>query len=174
MRIAGLIFDFRFDLLRLDPAAMESVVPVTGGFDDVFGEPLPELATGAVKMRTIRREMAAIRIPCQVEPDSWEALRMFDAGSSNGRDVVLTTHFDDLKRLGLVDSATGAPLIRMGDRLDGIYDRAGRLVRKIGNPPGLYVNELHEDSFGMSLRAPRRQLLIISFSDRQQAMETTS
>jgi len=113
--------------------------------------------------------MAAVSIPVQIEPDAWDVLRMFAAGSSQRTDVIVTAHFDDLKRLGLVDGS-GAPTLRHGDRLGAINDRAGALVQTIANPPGLYLAEMKQESFGLSLRAPKRRLLVMRFRDRQQAM----
>lgn len=171
MRIGGLIFRFFADVYRLDPAAMAAVNPpgpAATGFDDDFQEPRLE-TPGA----PIRREMAPVRLPCQVEPDVWDQLRLFDAGNSPSTGIVLTMHFDDLARAGLV-SASGEPTLRPGDRVGGLYDVTGALVQEIRNPPGLYIDELRQDSFGLSLRRPKRQLLLVHLKDRQVAFGATA
>lgn len=174
MKIGGLVFRFYAEIYRLDPVAMAAVDPpgpATTGFDDDFQEPRLEAMGGLGK--PIRREMAAVRLPCQVEPDVWDQLRMFDAGNSPSTGIVLTMHFDDLARAGLV-TASGEPTLRAGDRLGGLYDLAGALVQTIRNPPGLYIDEFRQDSFGLSLRRPKRQLLLVHLKDRQVAFGATA
>lgn len=116
-----------------------------------------------------RIELSPVRIPCQVEPDALDELRLFDTGASPRLRVVLVFHFRHLERLGLVDARTGAPLLGPGDRLDALYDRAGALVQSFPVPPGLYVTDLRASGFGLGTRRPRRNLLLAVFEDRQQA-----
>ena len=175
MKPGGLIFKFVAWIYRVDPEAMAEVDPdegghaPAGGFDEDFQEPRLEVPEGKAVAQPIRRELAPLKIPCQVEPEVWDALRMFDAGASPRTDTAITLHFDDLKRLGLLDD-TGAPTLRHGDRLGAIYDQRGGLVQSIRNPPGLFVAEMRQESFGLSLRRPKRQILVLRMVDRQQAM----
>jgi hypothetical protein len=80
-----------------------------------------------------------------------------------------TTLFRSLERLGLVDRQTGEALVRPGDRLSGLFDTEGGLVWAVRTPPGLYVTEARPAGFGLFRRRPRRNLLIVSFSDRPAA-----
>lgn len=173
MRGGGLVFRLYADIYRLDPTAIAAVDPdgagpETAGYDEDFREPRIETPVGETA-KPIRREMAAIRVPCQVEPDSFEALRMFEAGASPRSQVVLTMSFRDLRRLGLVDGATGEVLLRPSDRLGGIYERNGQLVQAVRDPPGLFVDQVLPESYGLSLRRPQRQIAIVTFRDHQQA-----
>ena len=78
-------------------------------------------------------------------------------------------HFIELERRLLVDEVSGDALIRPGDRLGGIYDRANNLVQAIRTPPGLFVTEARPIGFGLHRIQPRRNLLLVTFQDRQLA-----
>ena len=93
---------------------------------------------------------------------------MLASGNAPRSQLDLVFHFKDLERLGLVDPASGDALIRPGDRLAAIYDKAGHLVQAVRTPPGLYVTEARPIGFGLSMARPRRNLLSVTFEDRQQ------
>ena len=59
-----------------------------------------------------RREHPPVRVPCQVEPETLDALRMTPSGNTPQSSVDLVFHFRDLERLALVDATTGEALIR--------------------------------------------------------------
>jgi hypothetical protein len=169
-----LIYRYLAELHRLDAAAMAAADPdgpgpLESGFDPDFKEPvLVDLDDDGVGERA-RQEHRPIRVPCQVEPDVVEALRVLPAGQSPRAKVVLTFHFRSLERLGLVHPGSGAPIIQPGDRLGALYDRHGALVQAIRNPPGLFVTETKPSGFGLGMARPRRNLLLVTFEDRQQA-----
>jgi len=169
-----LIFRFQAELHRLDAAAMAATDPdgpgpLTSGFDPDFKEPvLVDLDDDGVGERT-RQEHRPVRVPCQVEPEALEALRVLPAGQSPRAKVVLTFHFRNLERLRLVHPGTGVPLIQPGDRLGALYDRRGELVQAFRNPPGLFVTETKASGFGLGMARPRRNLLLVTFEDHQQA-----
>jgi len=110
-----------------------------------------------------------VRVPCQVDTKVFEELRMFASGNAPRSRIDLVFHFKDLERLGLVHAETGEALIRPGDRLGAIYDRAGALVQSVRTPPGLYVTEARPIGFGLHMARPRRNLLLVAFEDRQPA-----
>jgi len=149
-----LIFPFLAELCRL--SAEED------SYDHDFKEP----ALGAASPRV---ELAAVRVPCQVEPRVFEDLRMLASGNAPRSELSLVLHFRDLERLGLVDLNTGEALIRPNDRLAGLYDLEGRLVQRIRTPPGLYVTQAQPRGFGMSRSRPLRNLLLVTFEARQLA-----
>ena len=82
--------------------------------------------------------------------------------------MALVFHFSDLENLGLVDMDSGDALIRVGDRLNGIFQMNGRLVQEIKCPPGLFVTEARPIGFGLDLSAPTRYLLLCILGDREQ------
>lgn len=164
-----LVFTFMASLVRLDRATMIAASPGPGGLDPDFHEPVLVDRDGDGVRERVRVELPPVRVPCQVEPETMDELRMFDAGNSPASTLRLVMHFRDLERLGLVNTRTGEPLIGPGDRLEGIYDRRGELVQRVRTPPGLFVNEARPIGWGLDLVRPRRNLLLVTFGDRQQA-----
>ncbi len=158
-----LIFPFLAELHRLDTVAMATQTP---GYDADFKEPALLDTDGDDAGEAYRREHAPVRVPCQVEPETLEALRMTPSGNAPQSNLQVVFHFRDLERLGLVDVSTGEALIRVGDRLGGLFDTEGQLVWAVRTPPGLYVTEARHAGFGLFRRRPRRNLLLVSFSDR--------
>jgi hypothetical protein len=166
-----LIFQFQCELARLDTRATAEIDPdgpgpMTSGYDPDFKEGVLVDLDGDGIGERVRVEHPAVLIPCQIEPATFEALRMFPAGNAAASAFVLVMHFKDLEKLGLVDAETGDAHIRPGDRLAAIYDRAGGFIQSIRTPPGLYVTEARIAGFGMGLTRPRRNLLLVQFSDR--------
>ena len=94
---------------------------------------------------------------------------MFASGNAPRSRIDLVFHFKDLARMGLVDGDTGDALLRPGDRLGALYDKAGALVQEVRTPPGLYVTEARPIGFGLNMARPRRNLLLVAFEDRQPA-----
>jgi hypothetical protein len=170
----SLIFRFVAQLHRLDTAALaqddpDGAGPLTGGYDPDFREPVLVDADDDGIAEQLRRELPPIRVPCQVEPEAFEALRMTPNGNAPRSELALVFHFRDLERLGLVDTASGDALIRVGDRLGALYDVAGNLVQAVRTPPGLYVVEARPIGFGLHRAKPSRNLLLTTFSDRPEA-----
>ena len=159
----SLIFKFLAEVYRLDTVAMATQPP---GYDDDFKEPALLDADGDGVGDAFRREHPPVRVPCQVEPETLDALRMTPSGNTPQSGLDLVFHFRDLERLGLVDVTTGEALIRTSDRLGGLFDTEGQLVWAVRTPPGLYVTEARHAGFGLFRRRPRRNLLVVSFNDR--------
>ena len=169
-----LIFPFLAELFRLDTAAMASVDPdgpgpLAGGYDPDFKEPVLVDANDDGVAEPFRREHPPVRVPCQVEPEAFEALRMATSGNTPRSSLDLVFHFMDLERLGLVDAASGDAMIRPSDRLGALYALDGALVQAVRTPPGLYVTEARSIGFGLHRRRPSRNLLLVSFQDRPAA-----
>ena len=160
-----LIFAFLAELHRLDTLATATTPP---GYDDDFKEPALLDIGDAIGTRA-RREHAPVLLPCQVESDAFDALQMFAAGLSPRTELRLVLHFAHLERAGLVDVARGTALVRVGDRLGAIYDAAGELVQAVRTPPGLYVTEARPIGFGLFMPRPRRNLLLVTFDERDTA-----
>lgn len=169
-----LIFPFMADLFRLDTAGTattdpDGAGPLTSGYDLDFKEPVGVDINDDGVGEPVRVEHSAVRLPCQVEPKTVEELRMFAAGNSPRARVELVFLFRDLENLGLVDAPTGEALVRPGDRLGALYDKAGALVQAVRTPPGLYVTRTQPLGFGLHRACPSRNLLLVAFGDRQQA-----
>ena len=168
-----LIFPFLAELFRLDTHAMASVGPdgagpLDAGYDPDFKEPVVVDQDDDGIGERVRAEHEPVRVPCQVDTKVFEELRMFASGNAPRSRIDLIFHFKDLEQLGLMDVASGDALVRPGDRLAALYDKAGELVQAVRTPPGLYVTEARPSGFGLGRARPRRNLLVASFRDRQQ------
>jgi hypothetical protein len=162
-----LINPFAAELARLDTAATavdpDGPGPLTSGYDPDFQETVL-LPSAGRRSRDARREKPSIRVPCQVEVQTFDQLTELATGNSPRSRLVLVFHFGDLEQLGLVDLTTGDALLRAGDRLVAVRDlRTGVLVQVIRTPPGLYLTEAQPQSFGLG---GRRNLLLATFGER--------
>lgn len=163
------MFPFMAELYRLDTAAMALGNPAAGvppGYDDDFKEAVLVDGDGDGVAEPLRREHPPVRIPCQVEPHTFEALHVTPSGNAPASEVELVFHFRDLERLSLVDAASGDALVRPSDRLGGLYALDGALVQMVRTPPGLYVTEARPIGFGLNRRRPTRNLLLVAFQAR--------
>jgi hypothetical protein len=171
-------FPFLAEVHRLDALAMaadpDGAGPLTSGLDPDFHEPVLVSASGAAVGEPLRRELAPVRVRCQVEPDVYDQLAMTPGGNAPRTRLGLVFHFRDLERQGLVDAATGDALLGPGDRLGALYDVLGNLVQLVRTPPGLYITEARAAGFGLNRRRPRRNLLIVTCEDRPQAPRRSS
>lgn len=162
-----LIFRFLAGLARLDGAATagdpDGPGPLTSGYDPDFKETVL-LPTGARGRSDARRELPLVRLPCQVEVGAFEAMQQLAGGDSPDSRIVLVFHFRDLEARGLVNPTTGSALLKVNDRLAGVYDTSGRLVQSIRTPPGLYATQVQPESFGLG---SARNLLLVTFEDRE-------
>lgn len=143
--------------------------PLTTGYDNLLGEPIPfESGTPAVRTSS-RQEKAPIRIPVQIESQRYDQTRQVGQGNTLEHEMVLIAHFKDLRALGLVDATTGLPKIYRGDRLGEIrHKKTGALIMKVEEPHGLFVEETRPISFGLS--GGDRNLLLIALSSRAQGV----
>ena len=160
-----LLFVFTAEFVRVDRDAMTAGSP---DIDPDFREPRI-LSDAPDKVGTLRRrELPPVRIPCQVEHESFEALNMIGPGNQPITRVNVVLHFDDLEARKLVDPATGRALIAPGDRMTGFYDRTGKLVEVTD----LYVVEARPIGLGLSLLRARRNLLFVVLEPRAASART--
>jgi hypothetical protein len=154
-----LLFVFYAEFVRVDASAMTTA---PSALDPDFREPRLVSGDPDAIATTGRPELPPVKVPCQVEPESFEALHMIGAGNEPTSKVQVVLHFRDLEGLGLVDPSTGRALIAPGDRMTGFYDRAGRLVETAD----LYVTEARPTGFGFGLLRPHRNLLVVVLENR--------
>ncbi len=169
-----LIFPFLAEIARLDTAATaahDPPGPQDSGYDPDFKETVLDDPGGEGIGVDVRKEMEPVFLPAQVEVQVFEALQQAFSGSMPDSDITLVMHFRDLERMGLVNPDTGEPEIRPNDRLVAIHGRDGNLVQAVRTPPGLYVSEVKPAGFGLG---HRRNLLLVSFRDREQGLKRVS
>lgn len=168
MARGSLIFPMIFEIAQLDTAAMaadpDGAGPLTTGYDDEFREPVLVPPTSGSDRGTVVRVETIVQVPAQYEAGTQEATFMQATGRSPDSEVRLTLHFKDLERLGLVEAATGRPLLRVNDRLHAVYHlRNLSLIEQFPDPPGLFCTEAQSRSFGLG---PHRNLLLLTFRER--------
>lgn len=168
-----LIWPFTARIARHDPASTatdpDGAGDLESGFDDVFREPVQVPETGSQIGRDARAEFEPLDLPCQVEDQVWEQLRMMRTGNASRAEVVLVFHFANLELLGLVDAETGTALApRVGDRLVSIHRSLDlSVVQAVPTPPGLYCEEAQPRSYGLS--GLDRNLLVCTFRERERS-----
>ena len=158
-----LIFPFLGDFALQDIAATaadpDAGGALTSGYDDDFREIVKvEGSGGPNEPGVTARQETIVRIPFQ-EDDirNWKHLRMRPSGNSPNGEMGVIFHFDDLYALGLVNGTTGAPTIKIDDRLVAVYGMDNVLRQTVRTPPGLYVADV-EPNFG--LRSERNLLFV--------------
>lgn len=165
-----LINPFLAELVQLDTVATGADPDGPGllhsGYDTDFKETVVLGSPGPGRIDA-RKEKPSLRVPCQVEISTFEALEQLAAGNTPNSRVVLVFHFRDLERMALVDLASGDALLRVNDRLAAIYTLGGKIVQAVRTPPGLYATEVQPQSFGLGLS---RNLLLVTFEEREVAV----
>jgi hypothetical protein len=163
-----LLNPFVAEIAQLDTLATagdpDGAGALTSGYDDDFRElvkvpPLTGQGPGAEE-----RVEKTVRVQCQVEVVTYDQLVQFFPGNSPQAMLTLVLHFADLELAGMVDTATGEALLRVGDRLVAIYDTCGALVQQVREP--MFCTQVMPTSFGLG-RA--RNLLLMTFQTRDQA-----
>jgi len=108
-------------------------------------------------------------IPCQVEPGTWYRKQFGYSGLEQDGETALILHFKHLEQLGLVNS-NGSPIITIESRLKTISRQDGTLVREYVNPPGMYVVDVRDESFGLQVRGnSHRNLYFLLLSPRKRS-----
>jgi len=133
-------------IYRLDIQAIWAADPAgdpAAGYDPTLREPYITDVDGV--RTTTRVEMAAVKVPCQVETQSFEQLNAVFGGDDPVTDVVFVAHRQDLKKLSLLDATTRKCLLKPGDRIAHI-ERKGHQVLAYEKP--LYIYEVRPRSWG--------------------------
>ena len=166
-----LVDPFLCEISRIDTAATaaldpDGAGPLTSGYDADFKEPTRTsnaTAQGSGTVATVYK--TAVRIRAQVEVGTFEKMQAFFTGNSPDIKMVLISHFKELERAAMVD-ANGRAMLRVGDRLDGIYTLKGQLVQIMTTP--LFCVQPEGTSYGIGLH---RNLLALYFEARSKAVQ---
>lgn len=153
-----LIFPMVVEIARLDTDATR----LAGRYDATFR---------TMKPGTERVEMAPVRLLAQVEMGAWQAQNQTQAGNIPDSRLTLVFHYEELESKGLVDT-NGAALIRVNDRLLGIYSRDGARLEEYlpKEKGGLYAVEVQPAGIGLG---GRRNLLVVAFADRPLGLQAS-
>jgi hypothetical protein len=133
---------------RLDIQATWAVNPPgaehSAGYDPVTEEPIIYRSAG-VRVEP-RQEMAAVRIPCQVETARADELNMIFGGNDPVAEHIFVFHRQDLASLSLID-ANGNCLLKTGDRI-GSLEKNGRTVKTYQKKLYIYRIDMGSQGFG--------------------------
>lgn len=151
-----LINPFFIEIVALDLKATSNA----GGFDDAFGEIKTKMVDGERVNEGVQKD--AVRIRVQAEDETFQALRMFDAGNSPEAKIGFVADVAWLRSNGFIDPETGLCTIKVNDQLTGIFDLRGNLVHKIRTPPGLSCIEVRPISYGIGRSL---NLMLFLFND---------
>jgi len=138
-----LIWPMQAVIYRSDQDSTWSVDPpgdLDEGFDPLLREPIIYRDPVTTERESARQELAAVRVPCQVETAKTEDLQQIVVGDDPVTDEVLVVSRPDLKWLGLVDLTTGNNLLKPGDRIECLekYRMPGTVVRTYVKPLYIY------------------------------------
>jgi len=161
-----LIFPFSIELAQLNLAGTaadpDGGGPLTSGYDPDFRE--TRILPTSDRIGASARAETLIKLPGQFgSTQSLSALLEAQNGNLSPTEFEILFHFRDLERLGLIDTVTGTAKIKVGDRLNAIYQCCdGTLIQKIKNPPGCFCTKA-SPSFGLH---NARNLLITAWKSR--------
>lgn len=124
---------------------------------------------GARGPRTLgRAELPEVQVEAQVEVFNINAQRIGPAGDVPDYRTAFVCHYEDLEVEGLVDAATGKPLLQPGTRVTAIYTLDGD-VERLFDSPQVFVTEARDLGYGFD---GRRNLLMLITDDRPQGLTT--
>lgn len=137
-------------LERLDIAATWLQDPPgtpTTGYNPTTRVPYVYDDPGTGEREDTRQYSAPIRVPCQVEVNTWLMLQQEFVGDAPDSQIAFVLHHMNLASLGLL-SSTGALSIKKGDKISAIEKNGipGQVVRPLDSP--LYIFEVRPRGWG--------------------------
>lgn len=128
-----------------------------------FREPLPTPSG-----QPIRRELAGVLIPCQIEPDQNTRIDPGSGGLALEQRMTFNVLRRDLLRLGLIDEGlSGTALLGLDDRVEALFTKRNDLIQEFPDPPGMYITRVVPRGFGISIRSPKADLISLVCEERK-------
>lgn len=121
-----LIYPFLIGIAQLD---LE-----TSTYDPDFKETV--VGSTSDRLGAAERAETMVQVPGQFgNPQTFMQLQEANTGNLAQNEFEILFHFRNLEELGLVEASTGTALIKVGDRLDAIYECCdGSLIQKMAAP----------------------------------------
>lgn len=166
-----LLFPSTVLISRLDITTSWAVNPPgtpTKGYDYDLREPRAYEDPTSGNATDALRYKAQIRIPCQVETQTFEQMQHALGGDAPVTNMVFVLHNSDLVSLGYLNITTGALDLKTDDRIDAIerYGLPGMPIRIFSD--GLYIYQIKPASWGMGTTGQDLQLVYTSLKPRSQ------
>ena len=134
--------------------------PLTGGFDDDFGE-LLVFTTPAGARQSTRQDKPSVFVPCNIASEKWEVLQQLMAGNSPDTSLQVIASRYVLQQMLLINPDNGECLIRVNDRALSVRDRCRNTVMQFRQP--FYVTQVRP-TFGI---AETPDLIVFTLEDRE-------
>jgi hypothetical protein len=148
----------------IDPGGTKAA----GGYDPIMQAPIPRRQNAGTVNETRQDGMErrpTIKLKAQVERGPFMALNMEPAGNVASSRVAFVVHRVELEQKGLIRE-DGSPAFHVGsDRLVATYTILGKLIRRVQDPPGLYLSQVQPAGEGMG---GDENLAVLTFEDRKQ------
>ncbi len=136
----------------------------TPGMDPIFREPRVGVDPNTNE-RVLGRKESTVRLPCQIQPQTYQQLAQTATGITPKTALKLLFHYEDFEERGMVDLKRRNTPIRPTDRLVEIssYETGERLLY-FAYPPGVFATECLVTGF----QDGYANLLTVTFGDRAQ------
>lgn len=141
-----------------------------GSYDSVWGAPIPTV-DGTQTGSNSRRERAPITQLCQLDREGWGNRTLTAGGESDKADIVIVLRKDHLESAGLMDS-NGLPHLHVGDRIDRILQKDGKVSMIFPNPPGMWISEVEPAGYGLSFFGTPEINLFYIHCEKDRKIET--
>lgn len=152
-------------IARLDPAAIEAA----GDYDATKRRVKGSRPFGARGPKANgRKELAEITVRAQPEVLNINRMKQGPAGDVPDFRTTFVVHYRDLERNGLVDVATGQPLLGNRDRIARLETRRGKVLR-VFTSPEVFITEARD---GNGWLGYDRNILLLITDDRPKGVET--
>ena len=150
------------------PGAQAGSNPTDQGYNFLLREPVVYNEPSTAERTSTRKELPAVRVPCQVENLTEERLRELGVGDAPVSSQILVLHRKDLERLGLLD-ADRECVIKKGDRVSRLERSnapAGQVIKRFQDT-GQFVEEVRGASWGFG--PDGYDLELVFLQDRRKA-----
>jgi hypothetical protein len=168
-----LLFPLWAALARLDT----QTTAANGGYNVISKQPKPSYinaGTSAAKRQDGRVYTAPLFLQAQVERGTSQQMRQGPSGNIPDSRLTLILHMVELEQKQLVDPVTGEPVLKVNDKLLGLYGSCGagmhalHQVQDVRDVPGLYCTEVCPAGEGLG---GNRNLLKLVFEDREHGVQ---
>lgn len=155
-----LICPIKIGVARIDTATIES----NNDYDSVFKTPVVRKTFGARGEREQgRREHPEIILQAQSEIVDFNKMQQGPNGNVPDYRVSYVLWRPSLEALGLIDTATGKPLVGINDRITAKYRKRDEALLRVFDSPEIFVTAAVDAGEGFD---GRTNLLILVTNDR--------
>jgi hypothetical protein len=143
----------RLDVQATDRFDPDGAGSLTSGYDPDLRSPYV-YQDSAGDRTSATQYMPPLRVPCQVEIQTFEDLQQVFGGNAPNSNIAFILHSITLKRMGLIIEDGQCPKqggmnIGVNDRIDAIEEPGDRKIKSIHIAEPLYIIRIDPGSWGM-------------------------